>query len=90
MDTMQAAFGNTVRITQGANQYDAHYNADGTFTNTLGLKGDWRLDGETLTLIVDGAPVGSTTLPNGKNVGDSWSMKDQSGQDAVVAIIAGR
>lgn len=90
MDTMTAAFGNTVRVTQGADSYDAHYNPDGSFSNTLGLKGQWTLQGETLTLLVDGAPIGSTTLPSGKVVGDSWTMKDQNGQDAVVALVAGR
>lgn len=90
MDTMSAAFGNTVRVTQDGASYDAHYNADGNFSNTLGLKGQWRLEGETLTLLADGAVLGSTTLPAGKNVGDSWSMKDQNGKEATVSIVAGR
>lgn len=88
--TMQASYGNTTIITDGDTSYTAFYNEDGTFENSLGMQGTWELDGETLTLKVDGDVVGTTTLPVGKSVGDTFEMPDESGRAVTVTISAGR
>jgi len=88
--TIEAAFGNTVAVTDGDTQYTVFYNADGTFQNSLGMSGTWALTGDTLTLSVDGAEIGSTSLPAGKAAGDAFEMTDQTGKTVQVSIVPGR
>lgn len=88
--TMEAAFGNTIEVFDGESRYSAFYNADGTFENTLGMSGTWALEDETLSLFVDGSKVGSTILPRGHKVGDTFEMHDAEGNAVTVTISEGR
>ena len=88
--TMQASYGNTTVVSDGNTTYNAYYDEDGTFKNSLGMHGTWELEGDALTLKSEGEVIGTTILPGGKSVGDTFEMSDEAGNTVTVTISAGR
>jgi len=93
--TMQNTFGNTIVVTY-ASGAEARYffNEDGTFTGVAPggsqMAGRWTVDGENLCLIPPSGQQACTTVPGGKNVGDTWQQTGTDGSDITVTLQAGR
>jgi hypothetical protein len=93
MGTLESFFGNTVvvRMPDGKEaQY--HYAADGSYTMTAGgstTNGAWANTDEGLRLTPASGPPRSFKLPEGKQVGDTWTVPGPNGE-FTLRIVAGK
>jgi hypothetical protein len=95
-ETMDVVYANTL-TTQGADGAVTRwaFNKDGSYRVTLpdGATGEgtYRQDAKQFCITPKGDKESCVApAPAGKGVGDSWEMKDASGAQVTVKIVAGR
>lgn len=94
-DTIQSGYGNTfvVSLPDGtAVRY--HFNEDGTFAATAPngqtQTGRYETTADQICFLGEGDARQCAPLVAGKNVGDTWTQLDASGNTITVSIEAGR
>lgn len=94
-DTIQNGYDNTfvVSLPDGtAVRY--HFNADGTFAATAPdgttQAGRYETTADQICFLGEGDARQCAPLVSGKNVGDTWTQLDASGNTITVSIVAGR
>lgn len=95
-DTIANSFGNTLTTT-GADGVTVrwHFNADNTYSmvlpdGTTGA-GTWtQSPGQVCVTPNDGSAQQCAQSVDGKNVGDTWTVQNGTGETITVSIVAGR
>src|SRR5215470_20189089 len=83
-DTLQEVTTHGVVILLGGRQIDVDYTPDGKFTANGGqATGTWRIDGDRLCAIANGAPERCVAYPKGKKSGDSFNVTGPEGPATV-------
>ncbi|MCE9650260.1 MAG: hypothetical protein K8R18_11625 [Parvibaculum sp.] len=94
-DTVDSTYGNTLVATNAKGE-TAHWfiDADNTFkivgADGKEVAGTWKIAGDKFCITPAGSPENCFTYVTGKNVGDSWDVRDGAGEAVKVSIVSGR
>lgn len=91
---LDAAFGNTVRVTTAAGATVQYlYNADHTYTmvapDGAHVSGAWATRGGQLCTTPTGGHESCVPLQPNHKVGDNWTQSEADGSTVTIAIVAG-
>lgn len=87
-DGMSNAIGHTVRVSAGENSFDATFDADGSYSDTRGITGDWSFDGQLCITVQteEGANTQCGPWNEGLGVGETWSTDGWSSDGTAVTV----
>lgn len=94
-DTIEAAVGNTVNVSDGEGNLLASYRlaSDGTFTVTAAdgttTPGTWEETGGQICLTPTGGEASCSDIDEGHGVGDTWTATGADGSTISLTIVAG-
>lgn len=92
-DTIEAAVGNTVNISDADGNLLASYRlqSDGTFTVTgadgTATSGSWAENGGEICLTPEGGETSCSAIDAGYGVGDSWTSTGSDGSTITLTIV---
>jgi hypothetical protein len=86
-ETLQEVTTHGMIIMLGDRQINVDYTPDGKLSvNGGAATGTWRIDGDALCTITNGAPETCVDYPKGKKSGDSFQVTGQQGVSVTVKI----
>ncbi len=80
---------NALHISTSQGEYTTYFNADGTYTTSIGIGGSWWLEGSDLCVQRSTGEGGCQPLQEGLSLGDSWQAENPTiGETVTYTIVA--
>lgn len=77
-----------LQVDTGEIQYTTYFEADGTYTTSIGISGTWSLDGDQFCVERESGEANCQPLMEGLSVGDSWTGQNADGSEVTFTLVA--
>ncbi|MAK64105.1 MAG: hypothetical protein CMF75_05080 [Maricaulis sp.] len=81
---------NALHISTSQGEYTTYFNADGTYSTSIGISGSWWLEGSELCVQRSTGEGGCQPLQENLHLGDSWEAENPTIGETVTYTIVPR